>query len=221
MQEAKDMQEAEDMPKSENVQKSEDVKDMADAASRTDGAASVASEAYRDAMARLASAVHLVTTDGPGGRAGFTASAVCSVSDAPPTLLVCLNRASSAYPAFARNTRLCVNTLSADQQAVAGAFGGRTPMEARFAAIAWRPDPAGVPVLDGALLAFSCRIVQRVSAGTHDVLFCEVEAVAHSSGGDALVYADRRYHAVPRTGRSADPAKQFNALGSRQALTFA
>jgi flavin reductase len=193
------MQEAKDMPKSENVQKSEDAKDMADAASRTDGAASVASEAYRDAMARLASAVHLVTTDGLGGRAGFTASAVCSVSDAPPTLLVCLNRASSAYPAFARNTRLCVNTLSADQQAVAGAFGGRTPMEARFAAIAWRPDPAGVPLLDGALLAFSCRIVRRVSAGTHDVLFCEVEALADASGGDALVYAASAAATSPST----------------------
>ena len=131
-------------------------------------------------MARLASAVHLITTDGPGGRAGFTASAVCSVSDAPPTLLVCLNRASSAYPAFARNERLCVNTLSAEQQAVAAAFGGRTPMEARFAAAAWHSDFAGVPVLDGALAGFSCRIVRRVPAGTHDVLFCEVEALADS-----------------------------------------
>ena len=41
-----------------------------------------------EAMAQLASAVHLVTTDGPGGRAGLTATSVCSVSDGPPTLLV-------------------------------------------------------------------------------------------------------------------------------------
>ena len=41
---------------------------------------------YRDAMARLGAAVHVITTDGPGGRAGFTASAVCSVTDDPPTL---------------------------------------------------------------------------------------------------------------------------------------
>ncbi|NIJ60272.1 flavin reductase (DIM6/NTAB) family NADH-FMN oxidoreductase RutF [Pseudochelatococcus lubricantis] len=31
---------------------------------------------------------------------GFTASAVCSVSDTPATLLVCINRASSSFPAF-------------------------------------------------------------------------------------------------------------------------
>ena len=30
---------------------------------------------YRDAMARLAAAVNIITTDGPSGRAGFTAPA--------------------------------------------------------------------------------------------------------------------------------------------------
>ncbi|WP_252405960.1 flavin reductase, partial [Escherichia coli] len=44
---------------------------------------------FRAGMARLGAAVNIITTDGPGGRAGFTASAVCSVTDTPPTLLVC------------------------------------------------------------------------------------------------------------------------------------
>ena len=160
--------------------------------------ATVEAAAYREAMAQFASAVHLITTDGPGGRAGFTASAVCSVSDSPPTLLVCLNRASSAYPAFAGNGVLCVNTLGADQQGVAGAFGGRTPMDERFAGFRWSASATGAPVLAGALVAFDCRIVGRTVVGTHDVLFCEVVALADPSGADALVYANRRYHAVPQ-----------------------
>nr|WP_269530312.1 flavin reductase [Asaia astilbis] len=52
-------------------------------------------EIFRDAMARLASAVTIITTDGENGRHGFTASAVCSVSDDPATLLVCVNRSAS------------------------------------------------------------------------------------------------------------------------------
>ena len=52
----------------------------------------VEKQAYREAMARLGAAVNVIATDGPGGRAGFTASAVCSVTDTPPTLLVCANR---------------------------------------------------------------------------------------------------------------------------------
>ena len=40
-------------------------------------AASVAEAAtFREAMARLGAAVHIVTTDGPSGRYGVTASAV-------------------------------------------------------------------------------------------------------------------------------------------------
>ena len=50
--------------------------------------------AFREAMCRLGAAVHVVTTAGPGGKTGATATAVCSVSDAPPTLLMCLNRRS-------------------------------------------------------------------------------------------------------------------------------
>jgi flavin reductase (DIM6/NTAB) family NADH-FMN oxidoreductase RutF len=43
---------------------------------------------YREAMSRLVAPVHVVTTAGPAGRCGITASAVTSVSDDPPTVLV-------------------------------------------------------------------------------------------------------------------------------------
>lgn len=51
---------------------------------------------FRDAMSRLGAAVNVVTTDGSAGLGGFTASAVCSVTDSPPTLLVCMNRDSKS-----------------------------------------------------------------------------------------------------------------------------
>jgi len=153
--------------------------------------------AYREAMARLASAVHVVTTDGPAGRAGFTASAVCSVSDAPPTLLVCLNHASSSHRVFGRNEALCVNTLSATQAGVAATFSSKLSAAERFAGGGWSGLVTGAPVLDDCLVAFDCRIVKRVTVGSHDVLFCEVVGLAAPSEADGLVYADRRYHAVP------------------------
>ena len=168
---------------------------------------------YREAMALVASAVHLVTTQGPGGRAGFTATAVCSVSDAPPTLLVCLNRGSSAYDAFSRNDALCVNTLTAEQAAVAGAFGGRTPMDERFASATWGSLATGAPVLDGALAAFDCRIVDRTSAGSHDVLVCEVAALGRPGAGEGLVYAVRRYHAVPLMADGSETVEPLRRLG--------
>lgn len=151
-------------------------------------------QGYRDAMARLGAAVHIVTTEGPGGRAGFTASAVCSVTDEPPTLLVCLNRAASAYPCVDVNGVLCVNTLTGAHQALSALFGGKTPMADRFAAAAWDALVTGAPVLRGAAAAFDCRIASRTTVGTHDVLICEVLALRRAEAVQGLVYFDRRYH---------------------------
>ncbi|WP_110687176.1 flavin reductase [Salinicola aestuarinus] len=157
----------------------------------------VDSSAFRDAMSRLASAVHVVTTAGEGARAGFTASAVCSVTDAPPTLLVCINRGASAYEAFSDAQGLCVNVLGATHREVSKAFGGRTAMEERFALADWVSGATGAPVLSDALAHFECRVSQRVPVGTHDVLFCEVVSMSTRDESQCLLYFDRRYHELP------------------------
>lgn len=84
-------------------------------------------QTFRDAMSCMGAAVNIITTDGPAGRAGFTASAVCSVTDTPPTLLVCLNRGASVWSVFNENRTLCVNTLSAGQEPLSNLFGGKRP----------------------------------------------------------------------------------------------
>ena len=151
---------------------------------------------YRDAMARLAAAVNVITTNGPCGRAGFTATAVCSVTDDPPTLLVCLNRSASAHPAVIGNGILCINTLASDQEGLSNLFGGKTPMVERFAAANWSTWTTGAPVLDDAVASFECRISQISSVGTHDILYCEVLALRRRASADGLVYFDRHYHGV-------------------------
>lgn len=151
---------------------------------------------FRDAMARLGAAVNIVTTDGPGGRAGFTASAVCSVTDDPPTLLVCLNRNASAHPNVIANRVLCVNTLARGHETLSGLFGGKTPQEERFAAADWIELVTGAPVLSEAAVAFDCRISEIIPVSTHDILICVVERIYNNGAGHALVYFDRRYHTL-------------------------
>ena len=87
---------------------------------------------FRQGMSNLGAAVNVITTHGKAGRAGFTASAVCSVTDSPPTLLVCLNRSASVFETFKTNKVLCVNTLAAHQTELSNIFGGKTPISERF-----------------------------------------------------------------------------------------
>ncbi len=157
----------------------------------------IAQQDFRDAMSRLGAAVNVITTDGPGGRRGFTASAVCSVTDAPPTLLVCLNRASDSHAAMLANGVLCVNTLAAGQQALSPIFAGQVTDDynERFAAGSWTRLATGSPALDGALANFDGRIVRSVDVGSHTVFFCEIDAL-RSQAGDGLMYFARGYRVV-------------------------
>lgn len=151
---------------------------------------------FRDAMAGLAAAVNVITSDGPHGRAGFTATAVCSVTDQPPTLLVCINRSASVYELFTGNGTLCVNTLGHGQQDLSNAFGGKIAQDERFAHGQWTTGETGAPVLSGASLAFECRVSSHVSVGTHDILFCQVQRIHQQDDASALVYFGRQYHAL-------------------------
>ena len=82
------------------------------------------------AMSCMGAAVNIITTDGPAGRAGFTASAVCSVTDTPPTLLVCLNRGASVWPVFNEKPNAACKYI---QEPLSNLFGGNAHGN-RFAA---------------------------------------------------------------------------------------
>ncbi|STV91815.1 flavin reductase RutF in pyrimidine catabolism pathway [Klebsiella michiganensis] len=104
-------------------------------------------QSFRDAMAHVGAAVNIITTDGPAGRAGFTASAVCSVTDAPPTLLVCLNRSASVWPIFSQHQPCALIPWRPVRKDSRTFFGGKTPMAERFAAADWQTGATGCPRL--------------------------------------------------------------------------
>jgi flavin reductase len=161
----------------------------------------VSRQEFRDAMARLGAAVNIITTDGAAGQGGITATAVCSVTDDPPTLLMCLNRTSPRSALFLANRVLCVNTLSASQQGISNAFSApsdKADMASRFAAGSWTRLATGAPALEGAAASFDCRITEVMEQGTHSVVFAEVEAVRFADmAAGCLMYFARGYHGLP------------------------
>jgi flavin reductase len=156
----------------------------------------VSQQAFRDAMAKMGAAVNIVTSDGPAGKVGFAATAVCSVTDTPPTLLVCLNRSASVFQAVMENRTLCVNVLAGTHDRLSSLFGGKTPVDERFAAASWHRGVSGAPVLDDAVVSFDCVVTEGLDVGTHRVLFCSVLSVGAGEDADALIYYKRGYHKI-------------------------
>lgn len=155
---------------------------------------------FRQAMAHLGAAVNVITTAGAHGRCGITASAVCSVTDSPPTLLVCLNRSSAMHAAFERNRRVCINVLPAEHETLARHFAGQTglSMAQRFDLPVWDDGEHGVPVLRDALASLQGTIVELKEVGSHSVMFVEATAIRVRADGDSLIYFSRAFHRVAR-----------------------
>jgi flavin reductase len=179
-------------------QRPDDAMDGAFAALGPDYVPTCEAAEFRAGMSRLGAAVHVITTDGPSGRTGFTATAVCSVSDAPPTLLVCLNRKSDSAPPLLGNGLFCVNTLAAGEESIADTFAGRTGLKGaeRFGMGAWLTLATGSPVLATAVVAFDCRTLEVRSVASHYVIFGAVVAVRLGPTTEALVYHDRLYKRI-------------------------
>ena len=173
--------------------------DMAGAFAAVAEAKTVEDKLFRDAMSRLGAAVHVITTDGPAGKTGFTATAVCSVSDCPATLLMCLNRSATSMPILRGNGVFCVNTLArrrGDHRRHV-----RRPHQGRARGALRQPDtgPRSRPARRcccRAVVAFDCRVIEVKSVASHDVYFGIVEAIHAGPPGAALVYHDRAYKQV-------------------------
>lgn len=158
----------------------------------------VESRIYRDAMSLFAGHVHVVTTDGKAGRRGATVIAACSVSDEPPTILVCLSRKSPANDLFKVNGNFALNTLGEGHEAVAHAFSGLSGLsgEGRFTVGHWTTNVTGAPILDDAVASFDCQIEAAQDVATHRVLFGKVTGLRIADSLRPLIYHKRGYRVL-------------------------
>ncbi len=133
---------------------------------------------FKAGMRRLAAGVCLITTSqGEGQRSGLTATAVCSVTAEPPTLLVCVNRKNGSYAAIKQSGIFAVNVLAYDDRPLADRFASPIAPEEKFGQGLWQTLATGAPVLESALVGFDCRLTSAIEAGSHDILLGSIEAV--------------------------------------------
>lgn len=157
-------------------------------------------QVFREAMSRIAAAVHIVTTDGAAGRAGGTVSAACSVSDDPASILICLNRQSRIHDAVLKNRCFCLNTLADEHEAISDVFAGRESqdMSGRFAHGNWTDLATGCPALDNARLSVDCEVFSVSEVGTHSIIVGTVVDLRMTDPGKSLIYVRRGYKSLDR-----------------------
>lgn len=157
----------------------------------------VSPDLFRQALRRWPSGVTVVTMPTADGPHGMTASAFCSVSVAPPQILVVVDRRWRSHEMIAAGGVFCVNILAADQSAWSERFAGRGQMEDRFAGLATTTSATGSPCLTDACSWLDCRLAAAHDAGDHSIFVGEVLAVGLGESAEGpLVYQDGAYRAV-------------------------
>ncbi len=166
--------------------------------------ATIDSVAFRQGMRKLAGAVTIVSTGGSHGNGGFTATAVCSVSDAPPTLLVCVNRNNEHNLVIKGNGFFAVNILRENQEWLANRFAGfdGTKGEERLLAGDWTLHETGSPYLADGMVSFICQLKEVSEVATHSIMIAEVVDVIMTENTDGLLYFNGAYKGLKEAGQN-------------------
>jgi 3-hydroxy-9,10-secoandrosta-1,3,5(10)-triene-9,17-dione monooxygenase reductase component len=152
----------------------------------------------RRAMARLPTAVTIVSAQGPDGPAGATANAVASLSLDPPLVLAALDRGSRTLAAIRATGRFGISVLGGEREELARAFATKAAHEEK-----WREVPhtvrEDVPLLDGAVTWIAARLRDLHDGGDHELAIGEVLELG-GDGGDPLVFHGGAYRPLSGPG---------------------
>src|SRR6202050_1332700 len=77
---------------------------------------------FKGAMRQMAGGVSVITAGVGDERTGLTVTSAVSLSMTPPTMIICVNRAASAWPIIRQRRHFCVNALADRHQGVADRF---------------------------------------------------------------------------------------------------
>jgi cob(II)yrinic acid a,c-diamide reductase len=159
----------------------------------------VDAQSFKHAMRHCAGAVALVTVGRePGQRTGLTVTSACSLSDSPPSVLVCVNRNASAHVRIREERHFVINFLNEEHALLALTFSGQKGVNGddRFAFGRWTVGATGAPVLEDAVAAFDCLLTQELETKTHSVFIGEVQHVRAATAVEPLVYMRSAFHSL-------------------------
>jgi flavin reductase (NADH)/cob(II)yrinic acid a,c-diamide reductase len=150
---------------------------------------------FRQAMRQLAATVNIITAGEGATRRGLTATAVCSMSLTPPSMLICVNRFGEANKAITAAGNFCVNILADDQREIAMRFAGQTgtPGEDKFAPYDWTRLTTGAPALDHAMANLDCEIASVSETESHSVFIGKVVAIRFGPQTSPLLHYNRNF----------------------------
>jgi flavin reductase len=150
---------------------------------------------FQEAFGRVAATVGVVgVVDDTGDLHGMTATAISSLSDAPPSLVVMLNQENQTFREIRKQGSFSVSYLAAGSEDLA--YRLSRPGQSKLIDPADLDQPPGwpMPALRDAVCTMVCTLDDCVLQFTHGILIGRITHVRTSSGpADPLLFVQRRF----------------------------
>ena len=147
----------------------------------------VSGDLFKALMRNIASSVAVITTNQAGKPHGMTATAICSVSADPATILIVVNRSTRSHPIISVAKTFTVNILADHQHAIGARFASKH--DNPFDGIEYRTGSNGSPTIEGVAAHIACATVSEIEVETHTIFIGRVV------GGDVSKAPPLLYHA--------------------------
>lgn len=153
-------------------------------------------DAFVNALESCVTGVHVVATEGPGGKQGAVLNGMTFVSADPRLLMICLHRDHPLCSSIEENRSFSINVLAEGQKTTAQAFSSPPP-DGTLTTGNWTVSSQGTPLLHGAIASFDCELHQQLEVNEQVLLVGEVNAVYRHHGVPLARHA-RQYVLIQR-----------------------
>lgn len=151
--------------------------------------------AFRNALARFATGVAIVTAAGADGpEVGMTISSLNSVSLDPPLLLFSIARTAQSLPSLSQARTIGVNILGRHQEHLSTRFA-RAQTE-KWSDCGWREGRHGAPLLPETIATFECAPYAQYDGGDHVIFVVRVVEFSMPDDAEPLIFFNGKYHAL-------------------------
>jgi flavin reductase (DIM6/NTAB) family NADH-FMN oxidoreductase RutF len=148
---------------------------------------------FRRWMGRFPTGVTVVTARDGDRSFGLTVNAFLSVSLNPPLVLISLSDEADTTPVVRRTGRFAVNVLAAPQRSVSERFAETIPPEEKFANVAVRSSPGGLPWIVDTVGRMECAVERAHVVADHILFVGRVVAIESGPNAAPLVFLGGRY----------------------------
>ena len=156
----------------------------------SDRPATIDVKQFWQAIGQRATGSTIVTArseSGPAGLLGLSATHLCAD---PPTMMVSVDKRTSALPTILQARHFAINYLPSSQRELADIFGGKSDLKGadRFATASWGSLATGAPVLQGAVGVIDCELIETIEKYNVVILLGRVVATSSDPGAVPLIH---------------------------------